>query len=194
MKKNILPAVRLLIVMTILTGVLYPVAMTVFAKAVFPFQSNGSMIERNGNRIGSELIGQEFTSSKYFHSRPSAIQYNPMPSGGTNWSVTDKRMADSVKARREKFIDQNNLSAETVVPKEMFFASASGVDPDISPQAALLQIERVAKVRGFDARKTSALKELVQRSIEKPEFGLFGDPRVNVLRLNLALDELSDKK
>jgi potassium-transporting ATPase KdpC subunit len=190
MKTYILPALRLLLVMTVFTGIIYPVGMTLFSLAVFPYQAKGSMIEKNGTIIGSELIGQGFISDKYFNSRPSAIGYNPAPSCGTNWGPTDKRMADSAKARMVQFKVQNNLSAATVVPKDMLFASASGVDPHISPMAATMQIERIAKVRGFDSLKTSALKELVRQYTQNAQFGLFGDPRVNALKLNLALDEL----
>ncbi|MFA6542193.1 MAG: potassium-transporting ATPase subunit KdpC [Bacteroidota bacterium] len=193
MKTYIIPALRILAVFTLFTGIIYPVAMTLLSLAVFPYQANGSMIEKNGTIIGSELIGQGFVSDKYFHSRPSAIGYNPIPSSGTNWGPTDKRMADSAAARREQFVTQNNLPAGTAVPKEMLFASGSGVDPDISPAAAMMQAERIAKVRGFDPHKTSELKVLVQRHTENAQFGLFGDPRVNVLKLNLAVDELSGK-
>lgn len=187
MKTYILLALRILVVFTIVTGVIYPAVMTLLSLAVFPYQAKGSMIEKNGSVIGSELIGQEFTSDKYFNSRPSAIGYNPQPSSGTNWGPTDKRMADSVKARRELFAAQNNLSAGTVVPKEMLFASSSGVDPHISPEAAMLQVERIAKVRGL---KSESVKKLVEDFTEGAQFGLFGNPRVNVLKLNLALNEL----
>ena len=196
MKTYILPALRILIVFTIFTGVIYPAAMTFLSLAVFPYQAKGSMIEKparlggNGAVVGSELIGQGFISDKYFNSRPSAIGYNPMPSSGSNWGPTDKRMADSVKARRERFITQNNLPAGTEVPKEMLFASSSGVDPHISPKAAMFQVERIAKVRGL---KDDSVKKLVEDFTEGPQLGIFGDPRVNVLKLNLALDELHEQ-
>jgi K+-transporting ATPase ATPase C chain len=193
MKIYILPALRMLLVMTVFTGIIYPVAMTLLSLAVFPYQAKGGMIEKNGAIIGSELIGQKFISNKYFHSRPSAIDYNPMPSSGTNWGPTDKRMADSVKARTAQFKLQNNLSATMIIPKDMLFASASGVDPHISPEAAQLQIERIAKVRGFNTEQTSSLKKLVEDFTQGPQLKLFGDPRVNVLKLNLALDELQGK-
>lgn len=175
---------------TIVTGVMYPFAMTILSWVLFPYQANGSMIEKDGTMIGSELIGQEFVSEKYFCSRPSAIRYNPQPSSGTNWGPTDQRMADSARTRGEKFKIHNNLPAGTVIPGEMLFASSSGVDPHISPEAAALQINRVAHIRGFNTDQAKALKELVQQLTEPPQFGLFGDPRVNVLKLNLALDEM----
>ncbi|MEW5797829.1 MAG: potassium-transporting ATPase subunit KdpC [Bacteroidota bacterium] len=186
MKSYILPAVRVLFVFTLLTGIIYPVTMTLLSLVIFPHQANGSMIENDGKIIGSELIGQSFESEKYFHSRPSAIHYNPIPSGGTNWGPTDKRMADSVKARRERYIERNNLPAGTKVPNEILFASSSGVDPHIPPEAALMQVHRISRARGLD---TGSIKILVERFIEPEQFGLFGDPRVNVVILNLALDE-----
>lgn len=190
MKTTILPAFRMLLVLTILTGVLYPVAMTLLTNALFPYQTKGSLIEKEGAVIGSELIGQGFTSDRYFNSRPSGIGYNPAPSSGTNWGPTDKRMQDSVKARAAQFKMQNNLSEATIVPKEMLFASASGVDPHISPEAAQMQIERIAKARGFNTEQTTSLKYLVDQFTQGPQLKLFGDPRVNVLKLNLALDQL----
>ncbi|MCK9408571.1 MAG: potassium-transporting ATPase subunit KdpC [Bacteroidetes bacterium] len=193
MKTTILQALRMLLVMTVFTGIIYPVAMTFLSLAVFPYQAKGSMIEKNGTIIGSELIGQRFVSDKYFNSRPSGIGYNPAPSSGTNWGPTDKRMQDSANARTAQFKLQNNLSAATVVPKDMLFASASGVDPHISPEAAQLQIERIAKVRGFNPMQLSSLKKLVEDFTEGPQMKLFGNPRVNVLKLNLAVDELQTK-
>lgn len=190
MKNFILPAFRLLFVMTILTGVIYPVTMTLLSLAIFPYQAKGSMIEKDGRVIGSDLIGQGFTSDRYFHSRPSGIGYNPAPSCGTNWGPTDKRMADSVKVRRERFILQNNLSEEKETPVEMLFASGSGVDPHISPDAALMQVDRIAAVRGFRMQEKSILRSLVEKHVEQAQFGIFGNPRVNVLKLNIALDAL----
>ena len=193
MKTTILQALRMLFVMTVFTGIIYPVAMTFLSLAVFPYQAKGSMIEKNGTIIGSELIGQGFVSDKYFTSRPSGIGYNPAPSCGTNWGPTDKRMRDSANARTAQFKLQNNLSATTIVPKDMLFASASGVDPHISPEAAQMQIERIAKVRGFNPAQLSSLKKLVEDFTQGPQLQLFGDPRVNVLKLNLAVDELQSR-
>jgi K+-transporting ATPase ATPase C chain len=190
MKTYILPSLRILAFLSLVTGILYPVGMTVLSIGIFPYQANGSMIEKNGQIIGSELIGQGFHSDRYFHSRPSAIGYNPAPSSGTNWGPTDKRMSDSARSRAQHFFLQNGLSAGTVVPKEMLFASASGVDPHISPEAALLQQQRISAARGFNERQAAALTELIHRMIENPQFGLFGEPRVNVLKLNIALDAI----
>jgi potassium-transporting ATPase KdpC subunit len=188
MKAYIFPALRLLLVMTVFTGIVYPVAMTFFSLAVFPYQARGSMIRKNGVIIGSELIGQKFMSDKYFSSRPSGIEYNPMPSCGTNWGPTDRRLADSVSARRKRFIENNFLPAGAEVPKEMLFASASGVDPHISPDAALMQTARISRVRGLDSVQGMQVRTLVQQYIEPPQWNVFGQERVNVLKLNLALD------
>jgi len=176
--------------MTLLTGVLYPVLMTVIAQLVFPNKSNGSLIEKNGILTGSELIAQKFQSDKYFWSRPSAIDYNPLPSGASNFSPTSKALNDSVEERREYFIKLNYLPPNTIVPTEMLCTSASGIDPHISPEAVLLQADRIANARGFDEQKKALLKTLVQNHIEAPQFGFLGEPRVNVLKLNLKLDEM----
>ena len=188
MKRSLIVSLRMLFVMTLLTGVLYPAVMTLIAQYIFPHQANGSLIIENGNVVGSELLSQDFSSEKYFHARPSAIGWNPAPSGGTNWGPTDKRMADSAAARTKRFRDENGLSADVPVPPEMIFASASGVDPHIGPDAAMLQVNRVARARGLDSIATEKLRTLVVSRIEGPQFGLFGMPRVNVLLLNRALD------
>jgi potassium-transporting ATPase KdpC subunit len=188
MKTYFLPALRILFVLTILAGVCYPAAMTVFTQWIFPHQANGSVVMKNGTVVGSELIGQKFTGDKYFHSRPSAIDYNPLPSGGSNFAPTSKALQDSVHANQHQFILQNKLTADVVVPKEMLFASGSGLDPHISPEAAFLQASRIAGARRFDAPQQARLNQLIQRSIESSQWNLFGQPRVNVLKLNLALD------
>jgi potassium-transporting ATPase KdpC subunit len=188
MKTFILPAIRMMLIMTVFTGIIYPVFMTLLSHAVFPYKANGSMIEKNGTIIGSELIGQRFIEEKYFTSRPSGIDYNPMPSCGTNWGPTDKRMADSVRAQRQRFIEHNFLPVGTTVPQEMLFASASGVDPHISPEAAMMQVNRIARVRKLNLDETHFLKKLVEDFTKGPQFGILGNPRVNVLKLNLTLD------
>lgn len=190
MKTQILTSLKMLLVMTILTGVLYPILMTVIAQLVFPNKSNGSMIKKNDEVVGSELIAQKFQSDKYFWCRPSAIDYNPLHSGASNLGPTSKALKDSVEDRRKHFIEKNFLSPNTIVPTEMLFASGSGIDPHISPEAAFLQVNRIAQARGFDEQKKALLKTLVQSHIEAPQFGFLGEPRVNVLMLNLELDEL----
>jgi K+-transporting ATPase ATPase C chain len=176
--------------MTILIGVIYPLFMTVLAQFFFPGKSNGSMIMKKGEIVGSELIGQKFQSNRYFWSRPSAIDYNPLPSRGSNLGPTSDSLRKLVIDRKRDFIGKNHLPQETAVPTEMLFASGSGIDPHISSEAAIMQVERVALARNFTNQAKANLVRLVEQSIEKPQFGILGEQRVNVLMLNLALDEL----
>ncbi|HVN48037.1 MAG TPA: potassium-transporting ATPase subunit KdpC [Bacteroidota bacterium] len=189
MKEYVFPALRVLLVLTILTGVLYPVAMTLLAQWMFPQKANGSMVTQHGTIVGSELIGQKFMSDRYFHARPSAIDYNPLPSGGSNFAPTSKALQDSVHANGYRFIDQNKLAVDASVPKEMLFASGSGLDPHISPEAANLQMTRIANVRRFNSSERTRLNQLVCQYTEAPQWNVFGQPRVNVFLLNLALDQ-----
>jgi K+-transporting ATPase ATPase C chain len=189
MKQFLIPF-RVFIVLTLLTGVLYPFAVTAIARLVFPYRAEGSPVVVHNKIVGSELIGQQFTNSRYFQPRPSAIAYNPLPSGGSNLSCTSLQLRDSVENRSRQFRNSNRLSRQTVVPPDMLFASASGLDPDISPEAARLQIGRVARERKFSKAQTAALDSLVERAILLPQMGFLGEPRVNVLRLNESLDRL----
>lgn len=190
MRNNIFPSLKAFFILTILAGVFYPLLITILAQLLFPHQANGSLIVKNGTIIGSELIGQKFSSVRYFWSRPSVIDYNPMPSGASNAGPTSKALSDSVKERRKRFVEANALVPTTPIPPEMLFASGSGVDPHISPEAVLLQVHRVAQARGFDGRQINALQALIQRMTEPPQFNLLGQPCVNILKLNLALDEM----
>ncbi len=190
MKMYILPSLKALSILSLLTGVIYPVFVTVLAQLFFQHQADGSLIVKDGKIIGSVLIGQKFQSDRYFWPRPSAIDYNPMPSGASNLGPTSKTLSDSVKERKKRFIIRNLLPPDEKVPKEMLFASGSGVDPHISPQSALLQVNRVSRARGFDVTKSEALKKLIEHETEYPQFMVFGQPCVNVLKLNLALDEM----
>ena len=190
MKTYILPAIRLLLVLTVITGIIYPLAMTLFASVAYNRQATGSMIVHNGKTVGSELIGQSFVSPKYFHSRPSAVGYNPLPSSGSNFGPTSKALQDSMGVYRKTFLLENSLGSDKIVPKDMLSTSGSGLDPHISPEAARLQIDRVAKTRKLSEAKRQRLYKLIDQYIEAPQFGLWGEPRVNVFRLNLALDSL----
>jgi len=174
--------------MTILTGIIYPLFVTVIGQTVFHKQSNGSMIVVDGKIIGSELIGQKFTGSQYFSSRPSATDYNPMPSGGSNLSVTSKELQLRVKRNVETFDSINQLSSNQHIPSEMLYASGSGLDPHISPQAALLQVSRICKSRNLDGTKVTEIENLISHATEGRQFGFLGEERINVLKLNLALD------
>jgi len=192
MKKYFFPAIKLFIILTIITGVLYPLSITLFANIFYPDKSKGSMITNKGKLIGSELIGQKFSSDKYFWARPSAVDYNPMPSGGSNYGPTSKALLDSVNARKDLIVKHNFVTTPSLqnIPKDLLFASASGVDPDISPEAAYFQIDRIAKARNYNESQKKGLNKLVDDNILNPQFGLFGIPRVNVILLNIKLDEL----
>jgi K+-transporting ATPase ATPase C chain len=190
MKTHLWNSLKMLLVMTVFMGLIYPLVMTAIGQIVFPEQANGSMIRINGKLVGSKLIGQNFTSDKYFWPRPSAIGYNPLPSGGSNYGPTSDTLKKLVELRRSEFIRLNGLSPNTKVPPDMLYASGSGLDPDISPESAELQIDRVARARGFDSLQTVELQKLVKSHIVKPQLGFLGDPRVNVLELNIALDSL----
>ena len=185
--RDIKAAFLITLAFTVLTGLVYPLAATGFAQALFPRKANGSLIERGGKVVGSELIGQPFTGARYFWSRPSATTpaYNGGASTGSNLGPTNpalaERVAATVKALREGHGDGP-------IPVDLATASGSGLDPDITPAAALYQAPRVARERGLAPR---AVEDLVRRRIEPRQLGFLGEPRVNVLRLNLALDELA---
>lgn len=190
MKRQILPAIKMLLVLTVLTGICYPVFVTVVAQIAFPNKANGSFIQHDGTIVGSQLIGQKFTSERYFWSRPSATDYDPLPSSSSNLGPTSDALRILTQQREEAFRVANGLSRNTGIPTEMLFASASGLDPQISSQAAMLQVDRVAQARAFDAARKERLIELISQTTELPQFGLLGEPRVNVLMLNHALDEM----
>jgi K+-transporting ATPase ATPase C chain len=190
MKTQTIRAIKFLLVMTILTGVIYPFFMTGVAQMVFPSRANGSLVKDGDKIIGSELIGQKFDSSIYFWSRPSAIDYNPMPSGASNLSPTSDKLKQQIAERRRLFVTNNSIAETTAIPKEMLFASASGLDPHISPESALLQIKRVVMARNLDEAQIQKVKQLIKNKTQEPQFFLFGEPRINVFELNLALDSI----
>ncbi|UWU70789.1 K(+)-transporting ATPase subunit C [Bradyrhizobium sp. NC92] len=201
MLREIRPAIVLLLALTAITGLAYPLAMTGMAGALFPVQAQGSLIEKDGKVIGSALIGQEFKDDKYFHGRPSATlapdpndsaktvsaPYNAANSGGSNLGPTSKALADRLKEDVDKLRRENPNAS---VPVDLVTTSASGLDPDISPEAAQFQVPRVAKARSLPEDQ---VKQLVTASTEGRLLGLLGEPRVNVLALNLALDRMAAK-
>jgi len=186
-------AVKMILFFTVLTGLIYPLMITGIAQAFFKEKANGSLVTKDGKVYGSKLIGQQFADSGYFWSRPSAVAYGTMPAGGSNLGPTSSILRKQVKERRAAFISANYLDEKTAVPSEMLFASGSGLDPHISTQSALLQVNRIARFRKFNEAKTGKLRALVLNCVEKPQFTLFGEERVNVFMLNLELDKL-DKK
>jgi potassium-transporting ATPase KdpC subunit len=190
MKTQIITAMKFFITMTLLTGIIYPLLMTGFAQIVHPNKSNGSLISKDGKIVGSELIGQRFDSIVYFWSRPSATGYNPIPSGASNYGPTSDTLRKLVNARRNSFAVLNSISEGTAVPKEMLFASASGLDPHISPEAALLQVNRVSEARHFTPDQKEKLIEKLMELTELPQFRVLGEERINVLLLNLELDKI----
>jgi potassium-transporting ATPase KdpC subunit len=190
MKTQMIIALKFLMVMTLLTGIIYPLLMTGFAQVSFPSKANGSLIMKDGRIIGSELIGQKFDSSIYFWSRPSAIGYNPIPSGASNYGPTSDTLKKQVGARRLLFAKMNSMTDPLSIPKEMIFASGSGLDPHISPEAALLQVDRISKARQFDNAQKEKLRKKIKDLTENPQFFFLGEPRINVLMLNLELNKI----
>lgn len=188
--KTITISLKIFLFFTLLTGVVYPLLVTGIAQALNPEKANGSILVSGGEKIGSKLIGQQFDSTVYFTSRPSSISYNPLPSGGSNYGLTNGKLVKLVADRREQFIVFNQLDSLTIVPSEMVFASASGLDPHISPDAALLQTERVSLARHFDNGQKKRLFQIINRLTEKPQFFCLGEDRINVLILNIELDKL----
>jgi potassium-transporting ATPase KdpC subunit len=183
-------AIKMTIVLTVLTGIIYPLAMVGLAHVLFPAQAEGSLLYRNGTVVGSSLMGQNFKSPGYFHSRPSAAGnngYDPTSSSGSNLGPTNKSLIDSVKGRLKSVLEENPGTQPSQVPVDIVTASGSGLDPEISPAAAELQVARVAKAQGVSQNAVRALVSTYTR----PRLGGFlGEPGVNVLELNLALDEL----
>ena len=197
MLREIRPAIILLLALTLITGLIYPLAMTAIAGVIFPKQAQGSLIEKDGKVVGSALIGQEFKDDKYFHGRPSATTapdpndstktvpapYNAANSGGSNLGPTSKALADRMKEDVEKLKAENPSQS---VPVDLVTTSGSGLDPDISPEAALFQVPRVAKARSMSEDK---VRDIIAKNTQGRFLGLLGEPRVNVLQLNLALDQ-----
>jgi len=197
MLKEIRPAIVLVVALTVITGLVYPLAMTGIAEVIFPYQAQGSLIEKDGKVVGSALIGQVFADDKYFHGRPSATNtpdpkdptktvdapYNAANSGGSNLGPTNKALIDRIKGDVDKLKAENPSAA---VPIDLVTTSGSGLDPDISPEAAFFQVPRIAKARHMPEDR---LHQMVADHIEGRTLGLLGEPRVNVLALNLALDQ-----
>jgi K+-transporting ATPase ATPase C chain len=192
--KTFLPAIRLFIALTVLTGVIYPLVVTGIAKSVFPKQATGSLVTVDGKVVGSALLAQRFGDDQYFWARPSAgddgTNYATVASSASNLGPTSSNLVAMVQARIAAFRMANGLATNAVVPADMAFTSGSGLDPHISPAAARLQVNRVATARKYSTEQKQTLAALVEQNIEWPQLGFLGEPRVNVLKLNLALDSL----
>ena len=191
--KPIKTAFILFILFTLLTGLIYPLIVTGIAQVFFPWQANGSIIKKHDQALGSLLIGQSFTEPKYFWSRPSAttpFPYNALSSSGSNMGPSNPDFLKTVK-HRISYLQKENPKSHYPIPVDLVTASGSGLDPEISPAAAFYQASRIAKTRSLSEKK---VHELIRKLIQKPSFGILGEPRVNVLKLNLELDYLSLKK
>ena len=191
MIKLITQAIRQTLLWTIITGVCYPLAITVIAQLAFPRQANGSLVESNGKLVGSELLAQQFTGANYFWPRPSAATYGTGPTGlnassGSNLGPTSAQLQTNVRNNAKALRDAHKLPADAPVPSDLVFTSASGLDPHVSPEGARFQVARVAAARGAPEDRVRALEESF---VEAPQWGVFGQARVNVLKLNLALDQ-----
>jgi potassium-transporting ATPase KdpC subunit len=194
MKTQTIIALKFLLVMTVLTGLAYPLFMTGLAQLSFPAKANGSLITKDGRIIGSELIGQKFDSTIYFWSRPSATGYDAVPSGGSNYGPASDTLKKQIIMRSKYFAEKNNVLDPSTIPLEMIFASGSGLDPDISGKAALLQVDRIVRARNLSDNQKADLIKIVGELTKKPQFLFLGEERINVLNLNLTLDKLDKNK
>jgi K+-transporting ATPase ATPase C chain len=187
LRKQFWPAIAMTLILCVITGVVYPGVVTGLAQVLFSRQANGTLVTVNGRVVGSALIGQPFTRPEYFHSRPSAAGngYDATASSGTNKGPTDAKLADTLIAQAVDSAVKNDGAKKGAIPTDMVTSSASGLDPHISPANAYLQVVRVARARGADS---AAVRAFLDRHVEGRQFGFFGEPRVNVLLLNIALD------
>jgi K+-transporting ATPase ATPase C chain len=190
---QIMLSIKTLLLFTLITGVIYPLFITLVAQVFFSDKANGSLYVENGKVKGSFLIGQDFAGGKYFQSRPSAINYNPFPSGASNLGLTSKLLHEQFSERKVEFLSVNKLDSSVQVPSEMLFASASGVDPHISKQAAYLQVQRIAEARALDKVQEEELYKIIDSLVEYPQLGFLGNEVINVLKLNIKLDKIKVK-
>jgi len=186
--KEIRTAFLVILVFSLLLGVVYPLLLTGIGQLVFPWRANGSLVSVGGRVVGSELLGQSFSSARYFHGRPSPSDYDAMASGASNLGPSNRTLLLVVQERVDQIRSKNGLPSGTPIPADLVLSSASGLDPEISIESALLQVDRVATARGLDV---AVVRSLVERMVVGPFLAAFGDRRVNVLRLNLALDGLT---
>lgn len=186
--RTLITAIMMTVALTVVTGIIYPIAIWGVAQVLFPWQANGSLVVRDGRTVGSELIGQNFAGAKYFHPRPSAAGdkgYNASNSSGSNLGPTNRKLVAATSAALHKVLQENPGASAAQVPMDLVTASGSGLDPEISPAAAELQVARVARARGLSA---GAVRDIVRDSTRPRLAGIFGEPGVNVLEINLTLD------
>jgi potassium-transporting ATPase KdpC subunit len=188
--KNFFIGLKLFAVLSVICGVIYPLAITGLSQIFFPYQANGSMLAYNDKLLGSELIGQQFNKPEYFWGRPSTINCNPMPSGASNLGPTSNKLKSIIQSRIDSISKYQNIPNVKEIPNDLLFASGSGVDPDISPEAVFFQLPRVVKYRNLDSAKTEKLINLIASCTENPQFGFLGMPKVNILKLNLKLNSM----
>jgi len=188
--KTLFVTIKIFLFLTLLTGIIYPLMITLIAQMIFPDNANGSQLYSNGKLVGSKWIAQSIDTSRYFHPRPSIINHNPLPSGGSNLSINNSRLIEMAKQRKHDFMTINQLAPGIEVPAEMIFASGSGLDPHISPEAAYLQLNRVSETRRFSQSQKQQLQLLIKLSTEPRQLFILGEERVNVLLLNLAIDTI----
>jgi len=189
--REIVTAVIIFVLLSILTGLIYPLTITGVVQTFIPGKANGSLLTMDGKIVGSDLIGQNFTRPGYFHGRPSAIDYRANSSGASNLGPSSRRLIEKVQNEVERVKIENNLAADSLVPADLVMASASGLDPHISVDSARLQANRIAESRGIEPIEVI---KLIDQHIEPMELGIFGQPRINVIRLNIALDNLNKSR
>ena len=187
MVKHVQNSFLMIAAFTLICGVAYPLLVTGIAAVIAPYQRNGSMIVRNGQEVGSAFIGQSLTSERYFHGRPSAVGYQPLPSGGSNRTVASIGFRADIQKLRDSLAILNGVKGASI-PSDLVMASASGIDPHISPQAAHVQASRILNARGYASHRAQDIDRIITESTQDPFLGIFGQARVNVLQLNLALD------
>lgn len=187
---SMVTSLKAIFLFTIILGIIFPLVITLIGQVLFYEKATGSLIHKDDKVVGSTLISQNFEKDEYFTSRPSGINYNPIPSGGSNLSPTDVRLKNDYEARKKLFQKKNYINIDISIPSEMLFASASGIDPHISKNSALLQLNRVALKRNLDEIRKAEIEKLIDSLSHKLIFGIMGNEYVNVLELNLKLDEM----
>lgn len=191
MKTQLIISIKIFALFTILLGLIYPLFITAVAQLAYSKKANGSLIVQGNKVIGSKLIGQKFDSAAYFSSRPSATDYEALPSGASNLGPSSSKLKQQVAERKVRWEELNSQTASDDIPSEMLFTSASGLDPHISPKAALMQVDRIVRFRNFNNNQRERLQHLIAQLIEKPQFLVLGEYRINVLELNLNLNAIA---